>query len=83
MINELTINLCWWHVEVRRRRDHIDELISINSESRIQITVNDLSTQISELKFQLNKIKCKELRIGLENQVPILIQLLWVIFLLR
>ena len=35
------------------------------SESRIQITVNDVSTQISsELKFQLNEKKCKELRVG-------------------
>ena len=40
------------------------ELVSKYSESRIQITVNELLTQISELKFQLNEKKCKELRIG-------------------
>ena len=42
----------------------VDELVSKYSESRIQITVNNLLTQISELKFQLNEKKCKELRIG-------------------
>ena len=42
----------------------LDELVSKCNESRIQTTVNDLLTQISELKFQLNEQKCKELRIG-------------------
>ena len=42
----------------------MDELVRKYSESRIQITVNDLLTQISELKIQLNEKKCKELRIG-------------------
>jgi hypothetical protein len=62
MINELTTSSgdMWKFVDDTT----VDELFSKNSESRIQITVNDLSTQISELKFQLNEKKCKELRIG-------------------
>ena len=61
MINELTTSSgdMWKFVDDTT----VDELFSKNSESRIQITVNDLSTQISELKFQLNEKKCKELRI--------------------
>jgi hypothetical protein len=48
----------------------VDELVSKYGESRIQITVNDLSTQISELKFQLNEKKWKELyALVLVNQV--------------
>ena len=62
MINELTSSSgdMWKFVDDTT----VDELVSKNRESRIQITVNDLSTQISEIKFQLNERKCKELRIG-------------------
>ena len=62
MINELTTSSgdMWKFVDDTT----VDELVSKYSKSRIQITVNDLSTQISELKFQLNEKKCKELRIG-------------------
>ena len=49
-------------MEVRRRHDR--RRISEYSESRIQITVNEVSTQISELKFQLSEKKCEELGIG-------------------
>jgi hypothetical protein len=62
MINELTTSRgdMWKFVDDTT----IDEVVRKNSESRILTTVNDLSTQISELKFQLNEKKCKELRIG-------------------
>jgi hypothetical protein len=63
MINELTSSSgdMWKFVDDTTVDDTtVDELVSKNRESRIQITVNDLSIQISELKFQLNERKCKE-----------------------
>ena len=42
----------------------VDEIIDKNGVSTIQNTINDLTTQISAEKFQLNESKCKELRIG-------------------
>ena len=62
MINELVFSSgdMWKFVDDTT----VDELVSKYRKSRIQITVNDLLTQISELKFQLNEKKCKELRIG-------------------
>ena len=55
----------------------VDDIIDKNDVSTIQNTINDLTTQISTEKFQLNETaSAKNYVLGLVNQVLILTQLL-------
>ena len=46
----------------------LDEIVRKNEESKVQTLIDDLTKQISENQFKLNKTKCKELRIAFCKQ---------------
>ena len=64
MINDIDLNVgeadVWKYVDDTA----ISEVVDKGQESCVQEVVDDLATQASDNGFQLNKRKCKELRIS-------------------
>ena len=64
MINDIDLNVgeadVWKYVDDTT----ISEVVDKGQESCVQEVVDDLATQASDNGFQLNKRKCKELRIS-------------------
>ena len=71
MINDIDLNAgeadMWKYVDDTT----ISEVVDKGQESCVQEVVDDLATQASDDLFQLNKRKCKELRISFPREIII------------
>ena len=74
MINDIDVEVPMWkYVD----DTSILEIVSKDSSSNIQASVDSFETQCSRSKFELNEDKCKEFRVDLNkfpaNPTPVLI----------